>query len=109
MDNPTTAKNFFKTVLAANSIERLTDDKETEFRELYLWPAKAHTNGRLVDNAGVVYIGEYGSGPDVTPSVLNIGDAPLAYKVPDNQPPMKLHDMLIQADNAGDGVFGKYK
>ena len=92
----------------ANKIFRLSDSKDATFNRLWLWPCKAiDATGKRTLNTGSVYIGEQTDSKDVTPDELASGDLPFPIQLPDGMT-KQLRDVLIQADNAGDGVYFKY-
>lgn len=93
----------------ANEIERISDNPKAVFHKLFLYPCKGvnSANGKLNANAGNVYIGERTEGEsDVTPDLLQSADLPIVIELPQGKNKL-LRDVLIQADNAGDGVYFK--
>lgn len=98
----------FKTCIAANTIEDLSDNPKLTFTKLWLYPAKSKDNsGKLVANVGNIYIGKRGAGDVVTPDLMdNAAGATLIQLEPHQT--LRLCDVIIQADNAEDGVFFSY-
>jgi len=97
----------FKILAAANVIEALSDDPKRTFSKLWIYPALGHAAGKLALNVGDVYVGKRGAGPKVTPDKLASADLPLVFELQPGQS-LKLEDILLQADNAADGVFFCY-
>ncbi len=98
----------FRATREANKITSLSDSKSETFNRLWLWPASAVTSGgKLTANAGDVYVGERTDSGDVTPDKLGTDDLSFLIQLPEGQTKL-LRDVIVQADNSGDGVFFKY-
>lgn len=102
-------KSGFKPAPEANKIFALTNDSKLLFNRLWLWPASGvTTGGKRVANVGDIYVGERTEGSsDCTPDKLTTDDLPLPIELPEGETKM-LRDVIVQADNALDGVYYKY-
>lgn len=111
MSKIVTQSGFYATK-QANKIESIAADSKVEFNKLWLWPASGisaavGSKGTRIPNVGNIYIGERTDSEDVTPDVVATGDLPMVIELPQGENKM-LRDVLIQADNLGDGVYYKF-
>lgn len=106
-------KQGFKVIVAANTVEQLTDDQRIEFNKIWIYPGQRPQNqaGLLTMNAGIVYVGEQGGGDKMTPDPLQPGTTPdeiipVKIELPEGRT-KRLSDIIVQGA-ALDGVFYKY-
>jgi hypothetical protein len=97
---------------AANSVEPIILDRglrDSIFNTLWIYPAQGIDNAtkKLTANVGSVWIGEKTTGADVTPAELPFDGAPFPIQLPPGQNKY-IRDVLIQVDNAADGVWLKW-
>ena len=100
----------FYAVPEANKIFSIQlDGVDHEFNRLWIYPASAvdHNAGKLTANVGDVYIGEKTASGNVTPDKLAFGDPPILIELPQGRS-RKLSEIILQADNANDGVWLKF-
>lgn len=85
------------------------DGIDQEFNRLWIYPASQVDNnsGKLVANQGDIWIGERTASGDMTPDRLGSGDPPILIELPQGRT-KKLSEIILQADNANDGVWFKF-
>jgi len=98
------------TTRAANQVERISDSQKEVFNKMVIYPGKAidANTRKITANVGAVYVGERTEGEgDMTPDTLASADLPIIIQLPQGREKL-VRDVLVQSDNAGDGIVFKY-